>query len=69
MHSADTVTVTIPAAMAWRLKNACSDSACTWHSLWQDAMDGKRSDLDAESCSRMSRKAWELLQILKDQGL
>lgn len=67
--STDTITITIPAEMAWRLKSACGDSACQWHRLWQDAMDGKRDDLDAKTCANLSRKSWELWEILNDQGL
>ena len=63
------VTVTVPASAAWRLKSACGDSACHWHRLWQDAMDGKRPDLDADACASLSREAWALWESLNDQGI
>ena len=46
------------------LRRAVADSGCYWHHLWQDCMDGKRPDLDADSCRRISRKSWDLWQRL-----
>jgi hypothetical protein len=64
-----TVKVEIPADLAYALKNACADSASVWHQHWRDVTDGKRSDLDAASCARLSSKCWELWEILRGQGL
>lgn len=46
------------------LRRAAADSGCYWHHLWQDAIDGKRDDLDADTCRRISRKSWDLWQRL-----
>lgn len=67
--AADTITVTIPADLAWRLKSACADSASHWHHLWKDAADGKRPDLSADGALSLSRKAWDLWDILDSQGV
>ena len=66
---AATITVEIPADLAYVLKNACADSASVWHQHWRDVTDGNRSDLDATSCGRLSNKCWELWEILRGQGL
>ena len=63
-----TVTLEIPADLAWILKGACVDSASHWHHLWQDAADGKRTDVSADAARSLSRKAWELWEILDSQG-
>ena len=67
--STATVTLQVPADLAWVLKGACVDSACHWNHLWQDAADGKRTDLSAEGALSLSRKAWELWEILDSQGV
>jgi hypothetical protein len=64
-----TITVEIPADLAYVLKNACADSASVWHQHWRDVTDGNRSDLDATSCARLSSKCWELWECLRGQGL
>jgi hypothetical protein len=58
-----TVTVTIPADLAQNLRSACCYSA----SMWRDLADGECQDFDADSCLRLSRKAWELYDILGNQ--
>lgn len=67
--STSTVTLEIPADLAYYLKVACADSSGVWHQHWRDVADGKRSDLDAAACSSLSRKAWELWEILHSQGV
>lgn len=64
-----TVTLEIPADLAWILKGACVDSASHWHHLWQDACEGQRPDLSADSARTLSRKAWELWELLDSQGV
>jgi hypothetical protein len=64
-----TVTIEIPADLAWRLKVACGDSASVWHQHWRDVADGKRNDLDGAACASISRNAWALWEILNDQGV
>ena len=66
-----TVTLEIPADLAWVLKGACVDSASHWHHLWQDAADGtaEAGMDDADACKSLSRKAWELWEILHSQGV
>lgn len=60
----DTVTLTLTADEAWHLRQMCADSASRWHHLWQDAMDGKRPDLDAKGCLSLNRKAWDFYHRL-----
>jgi hypothetical protein len=67
--STDTMTVTIPKALAWRLKSACNDSSNVWHQHWRDALAGKRDDLDASACRSISDAAWTLWEILDAQGI
>ena len=67
--SAETLTLTIPATLAWRLKSACADSSTAWHQHWRDCRDGKRDDLDADACRRISNDAWALWEILNAQGI
>lgn len=64
----NTITLTLTADEAWALKQMCADSACYWHHLWQDTMDGKRPDLDAPSALRMNRKAWDFYKRLAEMG-
>lgn len=67
--STDTMTVTIPAKLAWRLKSACNDSSNVWHQHWRDAVAGKRDDLDVDACRSISDAAWTLWEILDAQGI
>jgi len=67
--AADTITITIPADLAWRLKSACADSAGIWHQHWRDVADGKRDDLNRDACASISRNAWQLWEILDSQGV
>ena len=67
--STSTVTLEIPADLAYYLKVACADSSGVWHQHWRDVTDGKRSDLDATACASLSRKAWELWEVLHSQGV
>jgi hypothetical protein len=67
--AAETITLEIPADLAWVLKGACVDSASHWHHLWQDAADGKRTDLSADGARSLSRKAWALWELLDSQGV
>lgn len=64
-----TVTLEIPADLAWILKGACVDSASHWHHLWKDACEGRRPDLNSASAQTLSRKAWALWEILDSQGV
>lgn len=64
-----TVTLEIPANLAYHLKIACADSSGVWHQHWRDVADCKRSDLDADACASLSRKAWELWELLDSQGV
>lgn len=64
-----TVTVEIPAESVWRLKAALADSATVWHDHWREVTDGQREDLNADACSYLSRKAWELWELLDSQGM
>jgi hypothetical protein len=64
-----TITIEIPAKLAWRLKVACTDSASVWHQLWRDVADGKRDDLDRDACASLSREGHALWNILNDQGV
>lgn len=67
--TAATISIEIPADLAWRLKSACADSSGVWHQHWRDVAEGKRDDLDAAACASISRKAWELWEILDSQGV
>lgn len=67
--STETITLTIPAKLAWRLKAACADSSGVWHNHWRDVAEGRRDDLDRDACSALSRDAWKLWEILNDQGI
>lgn len=62
---AQTVTLELTADEAFWMQQLCVDAGSYWHSLWQDATNGKRPDLDVESCSRLSRKAWDFYQKLE----
>ena len=64
-----TISIEIPADLAWRLKSACADSAGIWHQHWRDVADGKRDDLNRDACASISRNAWALWEILDSQGL
>ena len=66
MNTATAVTLTLTPDQAWALRQMCADSACHWHHLWQDAMDGKRTDLDPSACSTLNSKAWEFYNLIGD---
>ena len=59
-----TATVTLSTDDLQHLRRAAADSGCYWHHLWQDCMDGKRDDLDADTCRRISHKSWDLWKRL-----
>ena len=59
-----TVTLTVSVSEVQDLMRAAADSGCYWHHLYQDVVDGKRDDLDADACIRISRKSWALWQRL-----
>ena len=64
MNTTNTVTVTLTVSEIKDLMRAAADSGCYWHHLWQDCIDGKRDDLDAETCITISRRGWALRQRL-----
>jgi len=59
-----TVTFEVDAADAYWVCMALADSACKWHQHWRDASSGARADLDPDSCSNISRRAWRLYREL-----
>lgn len=59
-----TVTFEVDAADAEWIRVALADSAMKWHDLSCDASQGRRADLDAESCLSISRRAWRLWREL-----
>ena len=61
-----TTTVTFTLEELAQLRRAAADSGCYWHHLWQDIADGKRPDLDADSCKRISHQSWELWRRLRE---
>lgn len=61
--STETLT-NLTAAELTEIRRCLADSGCYWHHLWQDVMDGKRDDLDADACRQLSRRAWDLWQRL-----
>jgi hypothetical protein len=51
---------------AFWLQSFCVDAAIVWHDLWQDTAEGKRPDLDAESCKRLNRRAHEFADQIRE---
>lgn len=64
-----TVTITLTLSEAWDLKTCCADSASYWHNLWQDAMDGKRKDLDAKACLALNKRARRFYETIDEAGV
>lgn len=62
-----TVTFEVDAADAYWVRIALADSAGKWHGHWQDAVSGRRADLDPDSCRSISRRAWRLWEELTEQ--
>lgn len=62
--STPTATITLSVSDLQDLMRAAADSGCYWHHLYQDVVDGKRDDLDADACIRISRKSWALWKRL-----
>jgi hypothetical protein len=58
MQTPKTITLTLTADEAWHLAQRCADACSYWHSLWQDAADGKRPDLHPDACYSISRSGW-----------
>lgn len=54
---------------AWNLKSHLIDSSCYWHRLWQDAMDGKRPELDAKCCQLISKRAQDFFNKIEELGV
>lgn len=58
------ILATLTADELFWVRSALADSGSHWHHLWQDVVEGKRDDLDAEACRRLSRQAWDLWKRL-----
>jgi hypothetical protein len=60
------ITLELTPDEAWWLKTFCVDASIVWHDLWRDAAEGKRPDLDAESCKRLNRRAHEYAERIRE---
>lgn len=53
-----TITLTLTKTEAIQLQGQLADAATRWHSLWRDAVEGRRPDLTASGCSAVGKAAW-----------
>ena len=53
-----TITLTLSLTEARQLQSQLADAATRWHSLWRDAVEGRRPDLTASGCSAVGKAAW-----------
>jgi hypothetical protein len=60
------ITLELTPDEAFWLQQFCVDAAIVWHGLWQDTADGKRPDLDVESCKRLNRRAHEYAERIRE---
>lgn len=64
-----TVTLELTFDEAFALKSALVDSSCYWHQLWRDSMEGKRPELNPDSCLKISKRAQEFYNKLEELGV
>jgi len=64
-----TVTFTVDAADAFWVRCALNDSIIRWGDLAIDAADGKRPDLDVESCRSIRARALRLYNDFVQQEI
>jgi DNA-binding transcriptional LysR family regulator len=60
------ITLELTEDEAWWLKQFCIDAAIVWHQNWQDVSDGKRPDLDADSCKVLNRRAHDYAERIQE---
>jgi hypothetical protein len=53
-----TITLTLTRSEVLQLQGQLADSATRWHSLWRDAVEGRRPDLTPAGCSAVGKAAW-----------
>jgi hypothetical protein len=59
MAKQTTITLTLTRNEARQLQSQLADAATRWHSLWRDAVEGRRPDLTPSGCSAVGKAAWD----------